>query len=268
MKCTLLLLLALALPTFSLAGFSDLSEAELYQYQGPSKLKNRERVVSHPRSNSREMIELNQKILESERQNTILLERQAKTLQVRRKDDKILALTRVHGVVLNSILAMNTHPSKFIVRLGDDNELLSMGELRCSGYCFEKRVPAKCDLLVIGEQEYQVDVDIWDLDGAEGVIADYFYDGEEKAFLTSSFASFMQGVLDVGKDRITTPFGDTARDNAKNKVLGGLMGVADNVQKRIADSGEKNLQIAYIDSGKKILAFFNQTLTLSREEVR
>ena len=163
---------------------------------------------------------------------------------------------------------MNTHPAKFIVRLSGDNELISAGELRCLGYSYEKRVPARCDLLVVEGIEYQVDVDIWDLDGAEGIIADYFYAGEEKAFLTSSFASFMQGVLDVAKDRITTPFGNTTRPNAKNKVLGGLMGVAENAQTKVLESGEQNLQIAYINSGKKILAFFNQALNLTQEDAQ
>ena len=262
------ILLLFLLSNICMAGFTDLSDAELYHYKPVGLNKKARRVASAPRANSQEMVNLAREILKQDRISAAILQAQAKTLNVRKKEDKVTALTRVHGVVLNSVLAMNTHPAKFIVRLSSDNELLSAGELRCQGYCFEKRIPARCDLLVMDDHEYQVDVDIWDIDGAEGMIADYFYAGEEKAFLTSSFASFMQGVLDVGRDRITTPFGDTTRDNAKNKVLGGLMGVADNVQKKIADSGEKNLEIAYINSGKKILAFFNQTLNLTEEAVK
>ena len=76
----------------------------------------------------------------------------------------------------------------------------------------------------------------------------------------------MQGILDVAKDRITTPFGEATRNNAKNKVLGGLMAVGENAQKKIAESGEKDLQIAYVNSGKSVLVFFNQTLNLKTEE--
>ena len=54
---------------------------------------------------------------------------------------------------------------------------------------------SRCDLLVWEDHEYQVDVELWDLDGAEGIIAHDYYSGEEKTFITSSFASFFQGVL-------------------------------------------------------------------------
>ena len=262
------MLILLFYPALCLSGFSDLSDAELYQYRAPVQSKKLVRAVIHAKANSSELAQIERDILKQDKETAEILKAQGKTLQVRKKDDKILALTRIHGQVLNSILAMNTHPSTFIVRLSQDNELIHGGELRCQGYSFEKRIPAKCDLLVMDEHEYQVDVDLWDIDGAQGIIADYFYDGEEKAFLTSSFASFMQGILDVAKDRITTPFGEATRNNAKNKVLGGLMAVGENAQKKVAESGEKNLQIGYVNSGKQVLVFFNQTLNLTQEEGR
>ncbi|MBI2522487.1 MAG: hypothetical protein HYV97_18850 [Bdellovibrio sp.] len=262
------ILILLFYPALCLSGFSDLSDAELYQYRPPVQSKKLIRAVIHTRPNSGELAQIERDILKQDKETAEILKAQGKTLQVRKKDDKILALTRVHGQILNSILAMNTHPSTFIVRLSHDNELVHGGELRCQGYSFEKRIPAKCDLLIMDEHEYQVDVDIWDIDGAQGIIADYFYDGEEKAFLTSSFASFMQGIVDVAKDRITTPFGEATRNNAKNKVLNGLMSVGENAQKKVAESGEKNLQIGYVNSGKQVLVFFNQTLNLTLEEGR
>ena len=45
----------------------------------------------------------------------------------------------------------------------------------------------KCDLLVTDAKEYQISAELWDLDGAEGIIADQFYSGEEKEFLTIPF---------------------------------------------------------------------------------
>ena len=44
------------------------------------------------------------------------------------------------------------------------------------------------------------------------------------------------------------------------------MAVGENAQKKIAESGEKDLQIAYVNSGKSVLVFFNQTLNLTTEE--
>ena len=78
----------------------------------------------------------------------------------------------------------------------------------------------------------------------------------------------MQGIIDVAKDRINTPFGEATRNNAKNKVMGGLMAVGENAKKKVAESGEKNLQIGYVNSGKQVLVFFNQTLNLTQEEGR
>jgi len=262
MKWALLLLI----PMIARAGFSDIPESERYQYK-KSKPKEVKQGRAKPRASNNSLDMAMRDIVEGDKNIASLLERQEKNIIVRRSDEKIMALTRVKGILLNSVLAMNVKPSKFIVRLKTDGELEN-AEIRCLGYSFEKRVPAQCDLMVLDGQEFKVDVDIWDLDGAEGIIADYYYSGEEKTFLTSSFASFLQGVLDVAKDRITTPFGEVERNNAKNKVLGGLVGVAGNVRDKVAESGEKNLTISYVNSGKEVLAFFNQTINLSKEEER
>jgi hypothetical protein len=119
---------------------------------------------------------------------------------------------------------------------------------------------------VTEDSEFKVDVKVWDLDGAEGIIADYTYSGEEKAFLTSSFASFFEGVLDAAKDRIITPFGEATRNNEKNKVLGGLTGIAQSANELVRESGEKNLSVAFVNAGKEVLIFFNQSLSLTKEE--
>lgn len=259
------ILLLFFIPGLSFAGFSDLGGGELYDYKTKpvSKVISKKKTIRKNKNNQSQLME---KLLEEDRKLAEILKRQERNVIIRRKGEKIIALTRIKGIVLNSILAMNVKPSKFIVRLGDDNELLEGGEIRCLGYSFQKRVPAHCNLLVLNDEEYDVDIDIWDLDGAEGVIADYFYSGEEKAFLTSSFASFLQGVLDVAQDRVSTPFGNVTRDNAKNKVMGGLMGVASNVREKVQESGEKDLTISYVNSGKEVLVFFNKSLKIGKEQ--
>jgi len=259
------ILLLLLVPSLCLAGFSDLGGGDLYNYKvsKPSKRVIKKRSIKRKGNNQEKLLG---QLLEEDRKLAEILKRQEKNVIIRRRGEKVIALTRIKGVVLNSILAMNVKPSKFIVRLSDDNELLEGGEIRCLGYSFQKRVPAHCNLLVLGDEEFDVDIDIWDLDGAEGVIADYFYSGEEKAFLTSSFASFLQGVLDVAQDRVSTPFGNVTRNNAKNKVMGGLMGVASNVRDKVQESGEKNLTISYVNSGKEVLVFFNKTLKMGKEQ--
>jgi len=254
----------LLVPLIARAGFTDIPQSERYQYEA---LKTKAITKAKAKRKANALDSNFQQIMKDDKKIAELLQRQEKKVIVRKTSEKVTALTRVKGVLLNSVLAMNVKPSKFIVRLKGEEDLEN-AEIRCLGYSFEKRVPANCDLMVLDGREFQVDVDIWDLDGAEGMIADYYYSGEEKTFLTSSFASFLQGVLEVAKDRITTPFGEVERNNAKNKVLGGLVGVAGNVREKVAESGEKNLTISYVNSGKEVLAFFNQSINLDKEDTR
>jgi hypothetical protein len=243
------------------AGFSELPQDSRYQHKKKSLKKKKLRKVikrSSISDHTKKLLEKDQKILE-------LLERSQKRLIVRKKEDKIMALTRMKGVLLNSVLAMNVKPSKFIVRINDSSLDLHGGELRCLGYSFEKRVPSKCDLLVFSDQEFKVDIDVWDLDGAEGIIADYYYSGEEKSFLTSSFASFLGATFDVAKGGVSSPFGSFNQNTAKNKIFDGLSSVAGNTQQSLIKSGEKNLTISYVNSGKEVLIFFNKSLRLGEQ---
>ena len=68
--------------------------------------------------------------------------------------------------------------------------------------------------------------------------------------------------MDATKDRIITPFGESEKSNAKNKVLSGLMGVSNNIGSRVRESGEKNLQIALINAGKEVYIFFQKGVEL------
>ena len=251
------------------AGFSELPEGGLYQHKSPSssRIRAKGKIISPVRKTKRKNnIEKGlKKIMEEDKKIMDLLARQEKGLIVRRSEDKIMALTRVRGLLLNSIVAMSIKPSQFVVRIDSDIEGIHGGEVRCQGHSFDRRVLASCDLLVVDDKEFKIDIDIWGIDGAEGITADYFYSGEEKAFITSSFASFLEGVLDASKDRISTPFGETNRNNAKNKIMGGLMGVASNVRAKINQAGEQKITIAFINSGRKVLLFFNKTLNLSQE---
>ena len=256
--------LVFLIPMVAFAGFLGLPEDQKYQYmdkKNTTKKIEKKKIVKSKGGN-KEFQKIANELMERDQKIEELLQGQEKKLNVKAKEFKVNALTRVRGVVLNSVLAMNVRPTTFIVKLDTKDSNLEEGELRCSGICFEKRVPSTCDLLVVDDREYQVDVKVWDLDGAEGILADYYYSGEEKTFLTSGFASFFSGVMDAAKDRIITPYGEAPRNNAKNKILGGLMGVSENAKEKIAESAEKNISIGFINAGKEVLVFFNQSLNL------
>ena len=245
------------------AGFSEIPTSNRYQYQKPVSKKTQKKTVRKSKKN--QLDELALSLAKKDQEILELLKKSEKRVIVRKKEEKITALTRERGILLNSVLAMNVKPSKFIVRISSESSDLNGAELRCFGFSFEKRVPSQCDLLVMDGKEFNVDVDIWDLDGAEGIIADYYYSGEEKTFLTSSFASFLGATFDVAKGGVSSPFGTLNQNTAKNKIMDSLSNIATNAKNRIIESGEKNLTISYVNSGKEVLVFFNKSLKLNGE---
>ena len=203
-----------------------------------------------------------EKILEQDKRIIRLLSHKNRALIVKQSPQKITALSRFPGVLLNSVLATNTANTTFIVRLETGIDFVGGGELRCTGSAPIRRILSSCDLLVSDGKEYPVHVNIWDVDGAGGIIPDYYYSGEEKRFLTSSLASFLGGVIGAAKERIPTPFGEIDKSNTKNKILNGLAKTAKNAESKIRGSGEGTLSISYVHSGKAVLVFFNKTLKL------
>jgi hypothetical protein len=114
-------------------------------------------------------------LLQSDRKIAQLLAAKKEQVIVKKSNIKILPLTRVRGVLLNSVLAMNVTPTTVIIRLEDGANEIAGAEIRCKAMSFQKRVRGKCDLLVMDQKSYQIDAHLWDTDGAEGLIADYFY---------------------------------------------------------------------------------------------
>jgi len=246
-------------PLSCYAGFSALENS--YDY----KLKEDVKVIKSSskkiKKKGDDVDSLLKSIEASDKSIADLLKNNEKKVLVRKRDDHLSSLTRLKGTLLNSVLATNKRGTTLIIKISE-NDFFDDAEVRCSGLSFGKRVIAKCDLVVSEEKEYQILAELWDLDGAEGIIADQFYDGSEKEFLMSSFSSFFEGVLGATKDRLITPYGEVDKNNSKNQVLSGLMGIADNVNSKVKDSSEKNLQIALINSGKEVFIFFQKKVKL------
>ncbi|OFZ38156.1 MAG: hypothetical protein A2504_17015 [Bdellovibrionales bacterium RIFOXYD12_FULL_39_22] len=263
--------LIMMIPIIALAGFSDNGSTLRYQYKEDSEIKSSAATTTttqatKKKSKSGAIDGLMSKLLASQQNIETLLSGQEKSLIVRKEENAIPALSRMQGIILNSVLAMNMRPSLFVVKVADATSDIDGAELRCSGVSFEKRMPATCDMLVTDDGEFSVDVKVWDLDGADGAIADYYYSGEEKSFLTEGFSAFFAGVLDSAKDRIATPFGETTKDSGKNKILEGLTNVAGNAGRKVQESGDQKMSVVFINAGKEVLLFFNQKVILTKEE--
>lgn len=255
----MILFMLLIINSYLYAGFTPLNEENRYSY------KEKKAVRSSKKSEKKEIETLLNIISEQDKQITEYLRNAQNEINIRTKEERVDALTRVNAVVLNSIISSDQKTTKFLVKVEETGDLEN-GELRCLGISFHKRISAKCDLLVIRGSSFQVDVEIWGTDGAEGIIPDHIYSGEEKSFITSSLASFFAGVLDSTKDKLITPNGIIDQSSAKNSSLNGLLGVAKNASNKIQNSGEDKINILFANSGKKVLAFFNKELVMNGEK--
>lgn len=248
----------LILPIYAFAGLAIMEEAPSYDFNKPKAQKTK---MKRKVKKSNEIEQLLNSIQAKDMELNELLEKNNKKILVKKSIETIRPLTRLRGTLLNSIIATNNRATKLLVRV-EENEYFTEAELLCLGTTFGKRVISKCNLLVSELHNYKVDVELWDMDGAEGIVSDEYYSGEEKEFLASSFASFFEGVLDGARDRIVTPFGETTPNTAKNKVMSGLMNIANNANTKFTESSEKNLELALVYAGKEVVIFFNQELRL------
>ena len=239
-----------------LFSFTELDKKYQYSFDKPKK-------VSRPKKRraKSKLDTLLYKLNESDQRINSLLELNEKKVIVKRTTQTLSPLTRLDGFMMNSIISTNKRATTILVRL-DPNEFFEEAEVRCSGANFSKRVVAKCDLIVADNKSYEVNASLWDLDGAEGIIADEFYTGEEKDFLTSSFSNFFEGVVEGAKEKVLTPFGDLDRRNGKNQILNGLGSIASGINTKVKDSSEKNISVSMINSGKRVVLFFNKGVKL------
>ena len=243
------------------ANFSENDSSYNYQFKDEIKIKKSSPTRKKRKPTKTNVDNILRKIEENDKNISSLLLETKKRVIVRKSDDRLRSLTRIKGILLNSVLATNRKSTTLVIKT-HENEYFDQAEVRCFGLSFGKRVQGKCDLLVSEDKEYKIDAELWDLDGAEGVIADEFYDGSEKEFLTSSFASFFEGVIRATKDRLVTPFGEVERQNGKNQVLSGLTNIANKTNTKIRESAERNLQIGLVNSGKEVYLFFNKGVKL------
>lgn len=242
----------------SFAGFSTSEQTYSYKF----KDKKAKKLIKGGRKRKGSQLDsLFLKISKNDEYIQRILLNNEKRIQVRKSDDSLMALTRLRGVLQNSIIATNRKPTTLIIKL-EDNEYFEGAKVRCHGLSFGKRVIGECNLIVSDIKEYEIDAMIWDLDGAEGIQADQFYDGSEKEFLTSSFASFFEGVLQASKDSFVTPYGQFDTNSQKNQSLSGLKAIAGNANKKIKQSGNQNLQVALVNSGREVIIYFDKGVVL------
>lgn len=191
------------------------------------------------------------------------LRKERPPLLLKENHSKIRMLARYKAITIKSVVASNVAPGTMIIRINENIDFDGVTELRCKAFPFEKRVRSKCDKMVIDEDEFDVDAEILDLDGGDGIIADEWYESKEKEFLASSMASFLNGVSSASRSQIMTSVGNMPEQNSKNSVLAGLMGMTGNVSNAIQEDVQK-VTIGFLNSGKSVMVLFNQSVKLNQ----
>lgn len=236
-----------------LFSFTQLEQRYDYSFDLPKKVRKVKRKSK--------LDGLLKRLNESDLKINSILENNQKRVILMKSSNKLNALTRLKGVLVNSVLSTNHKASTVLVKLLD-NEFFEDAELRCLGVNYSKRVVANCDLIVSESKSYQIDANLWDLDGSEGIRPDEYYTGEEKEFLSSSLSNLLEGFANGVKDTVLTPFGDVNRKSIRNQVLSGVSSIASGVKSKIKESDEKNLTVSLINSGREVTIFFNKEVIL------
>lgn len=239
------------------SGFSDVDSA--YQYDFLESKPKAKKVYKKKRSGAN-LSKLLEDIEARDSEIANILKNSEKKIIVKKSKAHLKALTRLQGTLLNSAIVTSNSTATLVIKL-DENEFFNESEIRCLGISFGKRVIGNCDL-VVGDKEFKVNAELWDMDGAKGMTSDQFYDGAEKEFLTSSFAAFLGAASDAAKDRILTSNGERTLTNSKNKALSGILGITENIKDQVQRSGGGSVQVSLVNSGRPVLIFFNEGVEL------
>jgi hypothetical protein len=185
-----------------------------------------------------------------------------KKLIIKESKHKVMALSKFRGRAETAIIATNIQKRQFEVTLSNNPDFDGVAKLRCFSMAFQKRIMANCNLLVVEDEEWPVTVRIVDLDGQD-LVPDEWYDSREKEFIAGAFSSFLAGAARASRSTYETAFGNAPDINAKNQVLGGILGISDNINKNIEKEMQEKIEIGFINTGRPIIAVFDETLKMS-----
>jgi hypothetical protein len=168
----------------------------------------------------------------------------------------VRSLDEIHGTILNSSI-VTSGSSEITIFSGASSGPLKNAKFDCTGHVEGQRVKAYCSRIILQDREIEAKILVRDgFDGAASIKPDKIWTGEEEEFLKMGFATFAGALFDSAKGRSRTAIGDTENQDAKNRTLDGLFGVAEQGQRQ----SQRNLQqiqtVAVLNSGKRVVLQF------------
>lgn len=165
--------------------------------------------------------------------------------------------TVIKGILLNSIVSTNLE-SPLIVEVSNSEKLPVGSRFRCFGVTKHRRILAACDRLMTptDEEEFEVRAGLLNTDGSSGLKPDEVSTGKEEYAAANIATAFSKGLIEIGTQKITSPFGELTADTKRNRITGGILNSLDETN-NIMNSEMKNKEPkAYIKAGKPVLIYF------------
>lgn len=171
--------------------------------------------------------------------------------------------TTIKGILLNSVVSTNLE-SPLLVEVLEGEGLPSGSKFSCMGVTKFNRIMSACNKLILSvgngknDAEFEVKVSLLNRDGSSGLKADEIYTGKEEYVAASIATAFSRGMIEAQTERIVSPFGELATNNAKNRLKGGLLdslGESNEIMKSEMQSKEPK---AYVKSGREVLIYFHE----------
>lgn len=167
--------------------------------------------------------------------------------------------TVIKGILLNSVLSTNLE-SPLIVEVAD-GEYLPLGtRFTCRGVTKFKRVMSACHKLITpnDQEEFEVQVTLLNMDGSSGLRADEVYSGKEEFMAANIATAFSRGLIELGTERLNTPYGNLAVNNRKNRLTNGVLNSLDETNDLMNSEMKTKEPKAVIYAGRPVLIYFQE----------
>lgn len=167
--------------------------------------------------------------------------------------------TVMKGILLNSVLSTNLE-SPLIVEVADGESLPNGSRFTCRGVTKFKRVMSACHKLITpnDQEEFDVQVTLLNMDGSSGLRADEVYSGKEEFMAASIATAFSRGLIEIGTERLSSPYGDLAVNNRKNRLTNGVLNSIDETNDLMNSEMKTKELKAVIYAGRPVLIYFQE----------
>lgn len=166
----------------------------------------------------------------------------------------ILSATTLKGQILTSVKSSSLG-SPIKVEIYPNSYFEKSGYLNCKGVPETASIRIFCTQLIYGSEEYDIEIELLNLDGTAGIRGEV-YTGKEEGFFGSLLGAYLKGSLDVEQERVAIPTGEMIKNTSRNKVLGGTIGATDEGIDILQNEMKGKLPKIAIESGTQVYVYF------------